>query len=83
MQHVHHWLVDSENKGRCIKCNAIKDFTLANKRAFPNDYGKAHLHWATNLDIGTTLEGKLPYEGALSINQARRILYDYSFAYID
>lgn len=39
MKCIHHWLIDSTNKGKCIKCGASKDFAPACKRAFPEDYG--------------------------------------------
>ena len=25
-QCVHHWIIDGDNVGRCIKCGAVKDF---------------------------------------------------------
>jgi hypothetical protein len=25
-QCVHHWIIDKDNVGRCVKCGAVKDF---------------------------------------------------------
>jgi hypothetical protein len=28
-QCVHHWIIDKDNVGRCVKCGAAKDFGVA------------------------------------------------------
>ena len=39
MKHRHYWEVDSENKGRCRDCPAVKDFKPLLKKKEKVSYG--------------------------------------------
>ncbi len=49
-QCVHHWIIDSNNVGRCIKCGAVKDF------------GKPLEKLSRELSEKQTERGQLPYK---------------------